>query len=160
VGDNRHHLATAAERQREAPQPSHTSAHCRPTSPPLFVSMGRELSLGREVTAADIGVGHNPCLWLYHQLFGLDFLVDARGRVLFLEANPEPALAMYEAEEALLRSLAVTTLPPPGFRKVYSRTLDEAFSSLGVGGMKARGVAACEKPVAAGQRGGGAATQE
>eukprot|EP00617_Octactis_speculum_P021702 CAMPEP_0185759376 /NCGR_PEP_ID=MMETSP1174-20130828/18126_1 /TAXON_ID=35687 /ORGANISM="Dictyocha speculum, Strain CCMP1381" /LENGTH=350 /DNA_ID=CAMNT_0028439691 /DNA_START=104 /DNA_END=1156 /DNA_ORIENTATION=- len=42
-----------------------------------------------------------------YELFGLDFVVDYTGRVLLLEANPDPSLGMFGLEdEALIRQLS------------------------------------------------------
>jgi hypothetical protein len=56
-----------------------------------------------------------------YEVFGLDFCVDASGRVWLLEANPDPVLALHGTTFGqLLPSCPFEHCPPPNFELVHS----------------------------------------
>ncbi|CAK4233125.1 unnamed protein product [Aphanomyces euteiches] len=64
-----------------------------------------------------------------YEIFGFDFLVDINGRVLLLEANPDPSLAMYNGE-AILPSSPLDIGVPSTFAQVFSLQKELAFARL------------------------------
>ncbi|KAH9129915.1 hypothetical protein AeMF1_000078 [Aphanomyces euteiches] len=64
-----------------------------------------------------------------YEIFGFDFLVDINGRVLLLEANPDPSLSMYNGE-AILPSSPLDIGVPSTFAQVFSLQKELAFARL------------------------------
>ncbi|OQR96408.1 hypothetical protein ACHHYP_15837 [Achlya hypogyna] len=65
-----------------------------------------------------------------YELFGFDFVIDASGRVLLLEVNPDPSLGMYHGDDIVPPDVLQTEVPTTKFTRVFSRETAEAFDFL------------------------------
>ena len=69
-----------------------------------------------------------------YELFGLDFCVDANGKLWLLEANPSPSLGMFGADAPEGGIVAESPIDavgaPPRFELAYSSGASRLFSSL------------------------------
>ncbi|ETV75594.1 hypothetical protein H257_10008 [Aphanomyces astaci] len=70
------------------------------------------------------------------ELFGVDFMMDDHSRVVMLEVNPDPSLAMFHdggmsgQDSCILPPNVLVDGVPPSFVQVYSRAQDNAFRML------------------------------
>ncbi|KAF0715400.1 hypothetical protein AaE_011340 [Aphanomyces astaci] len=70
------------------------------------------------------------------ELFGVDFMMDDHSRVVMLEVNPDPSLAMFHdggmsgQDSCILPPNVLVDGVPPSFVQVYSRAQDNAFRVL------------------------------
>jgi hypothetical protein len=67
-----------------------------------------------------------------YELFGVDLVLDAHGKLWFLEANPEPSMDVHHArrEDILPPHLSPLDHRLPGFTLVYSLKAQQALSLL------------------------------